>query len=213
MPIPTDLEILHLDAALVAVHKPSGLLSVPGRGPLAHDSAAQRLQQRYADAKVVHRLDMGTSGILLFARGLQAQRSLSAQFERRETEKGYVAVVRGLVRADSGEIDAPLIADWPRRPLQKVDTASGKPSLTRYQVVRRDAAAGTTRLALTPVTGRSHQLRVHLAFLGHPILGDTLYAPPEIAERSPRLLLHAHTLSVNHPQHGTRLSLVCEVPF
>ncbi len=211
MPVP-ELDILHADEALIAIHKPSGLLSVPGRGALAHDSAAQRVQSLHADARVVHRLDMATSGVLLFARGLEAQRLLSAQFERRETEKSYVAVVEGLVQEEQGEIDAPLIADWPRRPLQKVDPA-GKPSLTRYRVLGRDLADGTTRLALTPVTGRSHQLRVHLASIGHPILGDPLYAPPPTAARSGRLLLHACMLTVRHPLHGIPLCLVCEAPF
>jgi tRNA pseudouridine32 synthase/23S rRNA pseudouridine746 synthase len=212
-PFSADLQVLHTDAGLIAVDKPSGLLSVPGRGELAHDSAVQRLALRHPEVKVVHRLDMATSGLLLFARGLAAQRVLSQRFAAREVRKGYVAVVDSLVGPDEGEIDAPLMADWPRRPRQKVDWVQGKPSLTRFRVLGRDAVLGTTRLALAPVTGRSHQLRVHLLHLGHPILGDTLYAAPEVAQRAARLLLHAESIDLCHPDTGEALALRCEAPF
>lgn len=209
----TDLVFLHADTCLLAIDKPSGLLSVPGRGELAHDSAVQRLARAHPDVKVVHRLDMATSGLLLFALGLQAQRTLSHRFASREVHKTYVAVVAGEVLADAGDIDAPLIADWPQRPKQKIDWVQGKPSLTHYKVVGRNATQGTTRLALTPVTGRSHQLRVHLAYLGHPILGDALYAPPHVMQQASRLLLHACAVELLHPNGQDHLALRCEAPF
>ncbi len=192
-----NLPRLHLDDALVVVDKPAGLPSVPGRAPGLLDCMASRVQALLPDALVVHRLDMATSGLLVFARSKAVQRSLSHAFAQREVSKGYVAVVAGELAHDSGEIDLPLIADWPNRPLQKVDHATGKPSLTHYRVLLRQD--GRTRVALSPLTGRSHQLRVHLQALGHPILGDTLYAPPEVVALSPRLLLHASTLAFSHP--------------
>lgn len=202
---------LHLDDALVVVDKPAGLPSVPGRGPGLQDCMAARVQASLADALVVHRLDMATSGLLLFARGKAMQRALSVAFARRLVHKRYVAVVAGEMAEDAGEIDLPLIADWPRRPLQKVDHATGKPSQTRYRVI--DRGEGRTRVALEPVTGRSHQLRVHLLAIGHPIVGDALYAPPDIAARSPRLLLHASELALDHPAHGEALAFACAPPF
>lgn len=212
-PFSTDLVLLHADEWLLAVDKPSGLLSVPGRGALAHDSAVQRLARDHHEVKVVHRLDMATSGLLLFALGLQAQRTLSHRFASREVHKAYVAVVAGEVQMDAGDIDAPLIADWPQRPRQKIDWVQGKPSLTHFQVIGRDAQKGTTRLALTPLTGRSHQLRVHLAHLGHPILGDALYAPPAVVQQASRLLLHACGIELLHPNGQDRLALRCQAPF
>lgn len=185
---------LHLDAHLIAVDKPAGLLAVPGR--TEPDCLAARVQAVWADARVVHRLDMATSGLMLFARGAAAQRRLGDAFAARLVHKGYVAIVGGLVDADVGEIDLPLAADWPNRPRQQVDRLAGKPSLTRWRVLQRDPQRGTTRLALAPVTGRSHQLRVHLAAIGHAILGDELYAPGEWATASPRLLLHACRLAL-----------------
>jgi tRNA pseudouridine32 synthase/23S rRNA pseudouridine746 synthase len=152
---------------------------------------AGRVQARWPDALVVHRLDMATSGLVLFGRGAAAQRALSIAFAERQVRKRYEAVVAGLPADDAGEITLPLAADWPNRPRQKVDAQAGKPSHTRWQVIARDPAAGTTRLALWPLTGRTHQLRLHLAAVGHPILGDALYAPPAVLAASPRLLLHA----------------------
>lgn len=205
------LHIVHADAFLVAIDKPPGLLSVPGRGEDKADCALSRLQAVYPDALTVHRLDMATSGLLLFARGKDMQRALSGLFERGEMAKQYIADVWGVPSPAAGEIDLPLITDWPRRPLQKVDIESGKPSLTQYETIA--ASAGIARLALTPHTGRSHQLRVHLAEIGHPILGDEFYAHPEALAARPRLALHAARLEFIHPQSGERLSLNSSCPF
>lgn len=202
---------LFLDDALVVVDKPAGLPSVPGRPAELHDCMASRVQAEVPDALVVHRLDMATSGLLVFARSKAAQSALGTAFAQRDVAKRYVAVVAGEMHDDEGEIDLPLIADWPNRPLQKVDHAIGKPSVTRYRVIERHA--GNTRVALTPLTGRSHQLRVHLQALGHPIVGDALYAPPRIAAQSARLLLHAHTLAFAHPVNGAPLSFESPLPF
>jgi tRNA pseudouridine32 synthase / 23S rRNA pseudouridine746 synthase len=204
------LTVVHADDTIVVLDKPAGLLSVPGRGAEKQDCAATRAQQRYADALVVHRLDMATSGLLLLARGAEMQRRLSIAFARREVAKRYVAVVHGRVSAACGEIDLPLAADWPQRPRQKVDALHGKPSLTRYRCLSHDAAGDTTRLELEPVTGRSHQLRVHLAALGHAIVGDTLYGA---GDNAPRLMLHANELSLVHPRSGERIQLRSEPPF
>ncbi len=211
----TDLVCIHADQALLVLDKPAGLLSVPGRVPARQDCAARRAQARWADALVVHRLDMATSGLLLMARGLDMQRRLGRAFETRAVRKTYVAVVAGHVDADSGTIDAPLKPDWPRRPRQMV-CPSGKPSLTHWQVLARGTDAQGrpwSRLALQPITGRSHQLRVHLLHIGHPILGDTLYADAETAARSPRLLLHASTLALEHPLSGEACSWHSPAPF
>ena len=207
---------LHLDDTCVVIDKPSGLLSVPGRGADKQDCAAQRVQARVPDALVVHRLDMATSGVWLMARGLDMQRAYSRAFAERTADKRYVAVVAGRMTpalSDDGwgTIDLPLAADWPRRPLQKVDTQSGRPSRTRWRVLAHEG--DTTRVELAPLTGRSHQLRVHLLALGHPILGDTLYAPAEVQARAPRLLLHASALSLPDPRGGPALGWVCEPPF
>jgi tRNA pseudouridine32 synthase / 23S rRNA pseudouridine746 synthase len=207
------LSVLYADTAMVVVDKPAGLLSVPGRGADKADCMVARVQVRYPDALTVHRLDMATSGLLVFGRGEAAQRALSQAFETRRVHKQYVAVVAGALQGDSGEISFPLIADWPRRPLQKIDPVHGKPSLTHWQLISRDPAAQTSRLLLTPITGRTHQLRVHLLGLGHPLLGDALYAPPEVQAAAPRLLLHASQLSLPHPQTGDRVLLDCAPPF
>jgi tRNA pseudouridine32 synthase/23S rRNA pseudouridine746 synthase len=184
-------KLLHADDRLVVVDKPAGMLSVPGR--TEPDCASARVQTLYPDALIVHRLDQGTSGLLLFARGPQAQRELSADFAERRVGKLYVAVVSGRLEGE-GFIDQPVGADWPNRPRQQVDLERGKPSQTRWRVLAHEGSH--TRVALEPLTGRSHQLRVHLAHIGHAILGDTLYASPEVAAASPRLLLHASELHV-----------------
>ena len=191
---PADWTLVHLGTHLLLACKPAGLLCVPGRGPDKADCLATRVAARWPDALVVHRLDMATSGLVVFGRGPVMQRQLSIAFAQRRVHKVYQAVVAGLVTHDSGEIDLPLAADWPNRPRQHVDRAGGKPSLTRWQVIGRNPQAGTTRLRLTPLTGRSHQLRVHLAAIGHAILGDALYATPAQAAAAPRLLLHACAL-------------------
>lgn len=196
------LPLLHVSPDLIAIDKPAGLLSVPGRGPDKQDCALTRLQALHAEALVVHRLDQATSGILLFARTAHAQRTLSAAFEQRQVEKTYTAVVWGDPGAE-GLIDLPLGADWPNRPRQQVDPLHGRPSQTRWQRLG-PAASGQTRLALYPITGRAHQLRVHLLALGHPIVGDALYNPERPA---PRLLLHATRLNL------PGLSLQSPCPF
>jgi len=206
------LTLLHVDDACIVVDKPAGLLAVPGRGAHLQDCMAARVQALFADALVVHRLDMATSGLMLFARGIEAQRHLSRAFAQREVHKRYVAVVHGALDAAQGEIDLPLIADWPNRPLQKVDHAHGKPSLTRWRVIASDAA-DRTRVELEPVTGRAHQLRVHLLAIGHPILGDALYAPPEVLAGADRLLLHAAQLRFAHPVSGEIVAIDSAVPF
>ena len=201
-------ELLHADAALLVVVKPAELLSVPGRGPDKQDCLSARLQILFPDACIVHRLDMATSGLMLFARGPAMQRRLSMMFQGREIEKHYVAVCSGRLREDTGEIDLPLSPDWPNRPLQRVDLEHGKPSLTRYRVLEKDAAR--SRVELEPVTGRSHQLRLHLASIGHPILGDALYGD---AHSAPRLLLHACRLRFAHPLTDESLTFEHQPPF
>lgn len=178
--------ILYVDDELIAIDKPAGLLSVPGRGDDKQDCAWTRLQAQHPEALVVHRLDQATSGLLLFARSPAAQRSLSRLFEQRQIGKRYVAEVWGELLQDEGEIDLPLAADWPNRPRQQVDAEHGRPSLTRWR--RLAVGEGRSRLELQPLTGRAHQLRVHCLSLGHPIVGDALYDPERPA---PRLLLHA----------------------
>jgi tRNA pseudouridine32 synthase/23S rRNA pseudouridine746 synthase len=201
--------LLYLDEALLVVCKPAGLLAVPGRGEAGADNLTAQLQALHADALVVHRLDMATSGLMVFARGAAAQRALSMAFEARRVRKHYEAVVEGTVAGDDGEINAPLMADWANRPRQQISVDAGKPSLTQWRVLHR--AASTTRLALTPVTGRTHQLRVHLQHIGHPVRGDALYAPLPL--QADRLLLHATHLAFDHPTHGRALSFSSPVPF
>lgn len=202
LPPPHDPHwLLAVDDAMVLVNKPAGLLSVPGRGEEKQDCVLSRVQAEFPDALVVHRLDMATSGLLLLARGEQMQRQFSRLFRERQVEKYYLAVVAGQVAAEPGSIDLPLICDWPNRPRQKVDFDIGKPSLTRFCREAYDSVSDCSRVRLEPVTGRTHQLRVHLAALGHPILGDVLYAA-EHAQRAPRLLLHAALLAFPHPLTG-----------
>jgi tRNA pseudouridine32 synthase/23S rRNA pseudouridine746 synthase len=209
--MPHEVPVLHVDAALIVVDKPAGLLAVPGRGALRQDCAATRIQARFADAKVVHRLDQATSGLMVFARGLDAQRSLSRAFEERRVAKRYTAIVSGGVLDDQGSIDLPLACDWPNRPRQQVDDARGKPAQTTWRVVSRDPSSGTTRLELQPLTGRSHQLRVHLMAIGHPIVGDALYAPPACA--AARLMLHACALTIPHPVAAKPMNFSSAAPF
>lgn len=204
-----EIAWLYRDDSLLAVDKPAGLLSVPGRGEGKHDCLSRRVQAWVPEALVVHRLDQATSGLMLFGRGAAAQRALSIAFAERRVAKRYEAWVHGRVSEDSGEIELPLAADWPRRPRQKVDHAQGKASLTRWRVLARTDR--TTRLALEPVTGRSHQLRVHLAAIGHAIVGDALYASE--AEPAPRLMLHACELRLPHPADGAMLCVASAAPF
>ena len=210
------IEPLYVDDALLVVDKPSGLLAVPGRGADKQDCLSTRVQARYPDALIVHRLDMATSGLMVMARGAAAQRALSKAFAAREVNKRYIAVVAGRLDAPAeawGVIDLPIIADWPNRPLRMIDHQLGKPSVTHWRVLEHDEIALTTRVELEPVTGRSHQLRLHLRELGHPILGDTLYAPPAIQAMAGRLLLHATSLGLVHPETGAALAFECPAPF
>lgn len=215
-------ECLYADDDLLVLAKPSGLLCVPGRGPDKQDCLSARAQQHWPDALVVHRLDQATSGIVLMARHRAAQRALGDAFAARQVDKRYEAVVQGLAPAQpaaDGEtggwhaIDLPIAADWERRPLRVIDPAQGKPSLTRWRVMTQDTAAQTTRVELQPVTGRTHQLRVHLAAIGHPILGDGLYAPAAAQARAPRLLLHARHMAFDHPRTGQPLAFFAPAPF
>lgn len=212
-PPPAPLRYLHADRALLVVDKPSGLLAVPGRGADKADCLAARVQADYPEALIVHRLDMETSGLMVLARNVDMHRRLSGMFQDRQVEKHYVAMVEGQLVAPFGEIDLPLISDWPNRPRQKVDQALGKPSLTRYRVLDRDVDRDITRVQLEPLTGRTHQLRVHLMALGHPILGDGLYASQAARQKAQRLLLHAEFLAFAHPQTGEPLSFSCPAPF
>lgn len=205
--------LLYVDEQLVVLDKPAGLLAVPGRGADKQDCLSARARALWPDALVVHRLDMATSGVFLMARGLHVQRVLSRAFAEREVDKRYLAVVAGrLGDVDAeGVIDLPLAADWPNRPRQQVDLAHGRPSTTRWRVVAADDA--TTRVELEPVTGRTHQLRVHLQAAGHPMVGDALYAPEAVQALAPRLLLHATRLALPHPATGEPVAFASTAPF
>jgi len=215
MPAVYEGVVHYEDAHLLVLDKPAGLLSVPGRGPERADCLTARVQQRWPDALVVHRLDQATSGLMLLARGIETQRCLSAAFANRAIHKRYEAIVHGrpdISDATDGwhEIDLPLIVDWPRRPRSKVDHDIGKRSLTRWKVLSHDIVQCTTRMLLEPVTGRSHQLRVHMLAMGHPIVGDTLYRPED---RAARLMLHASELRLRHPVTDEELALRSPPPF
>lgn len=204
---------IHEDAHLLVLDKPAGLLCVPGRGADKQDCLSARALQRWPDALVVHRLDQATSGLVLMARGAAMQRLLSQAFAERRVWKRYEAVVDGLAQAAHWQtVDAPLMADWPRRPRQKID-AAGKPSRTRWRTLQADAARQASHLLLEPQTGRSHQLRVHLASIGHPIAGDALYGDARSAARAPRLLLHATVLQLHHPANGAAMRFESAAPF
>ncbi len=206
------LLILYQDEHIMVVNKPSGLLSVPGRAPENKDSIMTRIQADFPTAESVHRLDMATSGVIVVALTKAAERELKRQFREREPKKSYIARVWGHLAQDEGLIDLPLICDWPNRPKQKVCYETGKPSQTLYQVLSRDAD-GSTRVKLSPITGRSHQLRVHMLAIGHPILGDGFYAPPEAKAMASRLQLHAQELCITHPEFGTVMHFKCEPEF
>ena len=208
-PSTAPLTIIHEDADLLIVNKPAGLLSVPGRD--LPDCLQARLKDLYPDSLLVHRLDMATSGLMVFANNKPAQRHLGLQFERRHTTKSYIARVDGQVTGESGRINLPLFADWPNRPRQKVDWEWGKSSLTDWEVLDRDA--NSTRLALHPITGRSHQLRVHCWAMGHPILGDRIYAMDDVFEAAPTLQLHAWKLGLRHPTGGEHIQFESPCPF
>ncbi len=202
--------ILHEDHELVFVDKPSGLLSVPGRGEEMADCMIARLREVFPEILLVHRLDLDTSGVMVFARSPHAQRNLGAQFEARKTRKTYIARVFGQVGARAGQVDLPLTVDWPNRPRQMVCHQTGRPAQTDWALIRHEEDG--SRLRLSPVTGRSHQLRVHMLAMGHPILGDPLYATGAAAAY-PRLMLHAQSLRLRHPDGGRGLTISAPVPF
>ena len=209
-PPTTPLEILHQDHEILVVNKPSGLLSVPGKGAHLADCLMARVQAAFPEALLVHRLDRDTSGVMVFALTPHAQRHLGLQFEKRQVRKVYLARVWGEMAEKTGTIDLPLAVDWPNRPRQKVDHAEGRPAVTDWRVVRIEE--GTTRVRLYPHTGRSHQLRVHMAEIGHPILGDPFYAHGP-AREAPRLMLHSESLRLRHPDGGAGLSFSARAPF
>lgn len=204
------LVILHEDAEVLLVDKPAGLLSVPGKGEHLADCLIARVQAVFPEALLVHRLDRDTSGVMIFAMTAHAQRHLGLQFEKRMTRKTYVARVWGVPEERSGSIDLPLIVDWPNRPLQMVCHETGKPAQTDWKVIKTDGV--TSRVRLFPKTGRSHQLRVHMLALGHPILGDPFYATGA-ARDYPRLMLHSEELRFNHPQGGASTKVRVKAPF
>ncbi|MEE9355113.1 MAG: RluA family pseudouridine synthase [Methylococcaceae bacterium] len=207
------LDILHLDELLIILNKPSGLLSVPGRGEDKRDSLMTRVQAEFPTALNIHRLDMDTSGIVIMSLNKRTQSKLSKLFQQRAIEKQYLATVSGKPEQQEGTIDLPLICDWPNRPRQIVDHATGKASQTHYECCYYDELNDATQVLLTPLTGRTHQLRVHLQALGHPILGDNLYGSPEIYRQADRLLLHASKLAFTHPATGENLLITCPAPF
>jgi tRNA pseudouridine32 synthase / 23S rRNA pseudouridine746 synthase len=204
------LVILHHDHELLFVDKPSGLLSVPGKGEHLADCLIARVQAVFPEALLVHRLDRDTSGVMVFALTPHAQRHLGLQFEKRQTKKTYLARVFGRVAEREGTVDLPLIVDWPNRPKQHVDFKNGKPAVTDWKVLRYEENA--TRMRLFPQTGRSHQLRVHMLELGHPILGDPFYATGEALD-APRLMLHAESLRLRHPDGGKGITIKAKCPF
>lgn len=209
-PPDVPLTVLHEDAEVLLVDKPAGLLSVPGKGPHLVDCLLSRVQEAFPDALLVHRLDRDTSGVMIFALTAHAQRHLGLQFEKRITKKTYVARVWGVPKEKTGTVDLPLIVDWPNRPRQKVCFDTGKPAQTDWRVVK--AEGQTARLRLQPHTGRSHQLRVHMQALGHPILGDPFYASGP-ARDFPRLMLHSEELRFKHPQGGRSMKIRAAAPF
>ncbi len=209
-PPDVPLAVIHADHEILLVDKPAGLLSVPGKGAHLADCLLTRVQAAYPQALLVHRLDRDTSGIMVFALTPQAQRHLGLQFERRHVKKAYVARVWGRLEPKTGTVDLPLIVDWPNRPLQKVDFETGRPAQTDWRVMRYEDRS--TRVRLFPKTGRSHQLRIHMREIGHPILGDPFYAEGP-ARDAPRLMLHAESLKLRHPDGGIGMTFRAPVPF
>lgn len=209
-PPDTDLHLLYDDAQILAVNKPHGLLSVPGRGEHLADCLISRIQLVFPEALVVHRLDRDTSGVMVFALTPFAQRNLSMQFEQRQTRKTYIARLSGLLEPKTGTVDLPLIVDWENRPRQMVCHETGKAAVTDWRVQRYEADA--TRVRLMPKTGRTHQLRVHMLALGHPILGDPLYATGEAADHS-RMMLHSEELRIKHPDSGVSMKFRVAAEF
>lgn len=210
-PMDPYLHVVHHDKSILVLSKQSGLLSVPGKAPEHFDCLESRARSSFPDALTVHRLDRGTSGLVVMGLGKMAHRHLSMQFQKRQTRKTYVAVVWGRVALKSGCIELPLRCDWPNRPLQMVDIEMGKKAVTHWERLSRTDAS--TRMQLRPITGRSHQLRVHMQQLGHPILGDTFYATEAAIAASNRLLLHAQSLTIHHPEDGRTITFEDPCPF
>ena len=210
-PMEPYLAVVHVDDDIVVLDKPSGLLSVAGKDPALSDCLEARVNERYRPAYMVHRLDKDTSGVIVMARNKPTLSKIAMQFEKRQTKKSYVARVWGEVVGDSGHIDLPLATDWENKPRQRVDYERGRPSQTDWEVISREP--GITRLRLHPLTGRTHQLRVHMMMLGHPILGDSFYATGEALAAADRLQLHAEELSFIHPADGMLREFVVPSPF
>lgn len=210
-PPKTPLDILYIDEDVLVVNKPSGLLTVPGKELKHHDSLELRVKIEYPNSFLVHRLDMDTSGVIIFALSKSTQRSLNLQFEKRIVKKLYEARVFGNIKEDNGFIDLPLIVDWPNRPLQKIDAKEGKSALTHWQVLDREG--DVTRVALMPETGRTHQLRVHMMSLGHTILGDRFYGNVAEINLANELQLHAKDLMIHHPKNGKKITFKAPLPF
>ena len=216
----STLDLVYLDNHLVVLNKPSGLLSVPGRGEDKQDCLIARAQSEWPDALTVHRLDMATSGLVVVARGHEVQRSLSQAFALRDVHKTYEAVVDGILQSANSissdawdDIQMPLLIDWPNRPKSKVDWEHGKPSHTKWRIKNGPCLEATTRVEMQAITGRTHQLRLHMMAIGHAILGDALYASAEILAKSPRLLLHARELKFKHPMTAEWMAFESTVPF
>jgi tRNA pseudouridine32 synthase/23S rRNA pseudouridine746 synthase len=213
-PCEQEHSVLYLSKQLIVVDKPSGLLTVPGRGSDKADCLLSRVQVKFPDAMIVHRLDMATSGIVVMGRGPKVQRTLSILFQERKVRKRYEALVDGhWISATEGEINLPLNADWPNRPRQKIDRSAGRPSLTRYRIISTDTSNDVSRVELMPVTGRTHQLRVHMESMGHPILGDALYGSNNSRSRADRLMLHACYIEFADPATGELICLSSRPPF
>jgi len=210
-PPKTPLDILYIDDDVLVVNKPSGLLTVPGKELKHHDSLELRVKIEYPNSFLIHRLDMDTSGVIIFALSKSTQRSLNLQFEKRIVKKLYEARVFGNITEDNGFIDLPLIVDWPNRPLQKIDAKEGKSALTHWQVL--DIEGDVTRVALMPETGRTHQLRVHMMSLGHTILGDRFYGNVAEINLANELQLHAKDLMIIHPKNGKKITFKAPLPF
>ncbi len=210
-PMSPYLDIVYQDNDIVVLNKGSGILSVPGRLPEHQDCLQSRVQRVLPTATIVHRLDMATSGLIIMALNKPAHVAISRQFEKRQTKKSYIARVFGHLTEQQGSVDLPLICDWPNRPKQKVDHVQGKKSLTHYKVLNQNKTSSLVEL--TPITGRSHQLRVHMLALGNPIQGDRLYSQGQALSASPRLQLHAQTLSLTHPVTEKAINFVATCPF
>lgn len=204
--------MVYKDAEILVLSKPSGLLSVSGRKEEHQDCLESRVQKEFPEARIIHRLDMDTSGLMIMARNAATHRNIGLQFERRKTKKTYIARIWGAIEEEGGHVDLPLLCDWPNRPIQRIDLTRGKNAQTDWAVIEREET-GITRVMLSPITGRTHQLRVHMAEVGHPILGDDFYAHEKAYKAAPRLQLHAHKLTVHHPEDGRLITFESPCPF